>query len=339
MAKTSFSKVPQKGAPAPAARQAAPQGRVSQAPRPAAPTRSAPTQTRPPAPAARQAAPQAQAPARRQAPRQQVQEQEPEQPEEEQPPEEEAQTEVLSEEEQLEQEVNSEAGLAEVPKTSILALNEVPIGQLHGELQGSDFSYPKLKLAQNVGPLFEAGFSPGDIVFNDEIILWQEGCESVELTIISALKQFVEDLPYGSDEMPRIYKTLAEAENDGLVTTWGDNGEKPDVLAQLVCLVMIRLPEGVDPTGFDEIGDGMYALAIWRIAGASYKQLMKTITNALKTRLRGGLHTGTFKLTAQKVKGKVNTFWVPTLSPGEMNSEEFTEILAARAGALTGTGE
>jgi hypothetical protein len=241
---------------------------------------------------------------------------------------------VLSESDQIEQETYQEAGLAEIPKASIVSLVDVPIGDIQGQLTGSDFSYPKLKLGQSVGPLTEElGFSAGDIVINDATILWQDGCEAVEIVVLSALKQFVEDLPYGSDEYPRIYATIEEAEADGLITTWGDNGEKPEVLPQLLCLVMVKLPEGVDPDGFEEVVDGMYQTAVWRVAGASYKNIMKTLTNAAKTRLRDGLHTGTFKLSANKIKGKVNTFWVPVLSPGGKNSPEFIEAIVGRVGA------
>jgi hypothetical protein len=199
----------------------------------------------------------------------------------------------------------------------------VPLGASSGEMSQADYSLPKLQLAQFVGDLSQQlGFTPGDLVLNQTTILWQEGCDGVEVTFLRYVKQFVENLPFDSEEFPRIFNTLAEATEAGLSTEWGPNGEKPDVLPQCVAMVIIKKPEGVDdPTEFTlEINGELYALAMWRISGVAY-QLMKTITSAQRTLLREGLHTGSFLVSARKVTGK-NVYFVPVLQPGPMHSQE-----------------
>lgn len=205
------------------------------------------------------------------------------------------------------------------------------LGQSSGQMTTGDFAFPKLKLAQGVGPLRDAGFEPGDIVLNDAVVIGGDGYGDIELTILKYVKQFVENLPYGSDEMPRIFATMEEAQAEGLNTEWGPNGEKPDALPQLVCMVLVKQPEGIDPADFPiEHESGLYAIAEWRISGTAYA-LTRIITGAQRTRLKNGLHTGSFLLNVRKVTGKF-TYHVPTLAPGQMHDDEFIQFLKANAG-------
>lgn len=226
-------------------------------------------------------------------------------------------------------------GTLAVPHAS-RGLLAVPLGQGSGEMGSSDFSFPHLKLCQYVGPLVEAGYTPGDYVFDDRDILWQPGCEPLEITILRYTKQFVEDLPYGSTEFPRIFNTSGEAEAVGLYTDYGPANEPPSARAQILCMILLRCPEGVsDEVALNfpvEFGDSLYALGMWRLAGASYK-LIKTITGAQRTRLTGGLHTGSFRLSGQQIKGQRNTYWGPVLQPGETHPPELIEFIVANADA------
>lgn len=214
----------------------------------------------------------------------------------------------------------------------------VPAGSIQGQLDTSDYEIPQLKLCQYVGPLIEEyGFTPGDWVANNETILWQEGCAPVEVTILNVVKQFVEKTEYGSDVMGRIFNSTDEAEAAGLVTTWGPNGEKPDTEPTAACLCLVKLPEGVDGPAFDlEYGDDRYALLMWRIGGVAYGRTFKKITGAARTRLRNGLHTGSFFVSAKKEKGSVNTYWLPVLEPGNQHDEDFINFALEQLGQSQG---
>jgi hypothetical protein len=209
-------------------------------------------------------------------------------------------------------------------------------GSITGEIGMQDFAVPKLKLAQNVGPLTEElGFTSGDWVFADEVILWQPECAEFEITIIRAHKNFVEKTEYGSGEMGRIFETLQEAADAGLETNWGPNNEPPQTMPQFNLLLLITLPDGVESGLFNLEGPDQrrYALALWRVSGTAYGPVVQKITGAARTRLAAGLHTGTFKVSAKKVKGKVNTYWQPVLNPGEAHDEQVIEFVAAQLGA------
>lgn len=203
------------------------------------------------------------------------------------------------------------------------------VGSIVGDLNTGDYSFPSLKLAQALGPLTEdLGFISGQIVFNEQTVLWEEGCAEIEVTFLKAMKQFVEQTEMG--EMSRIFNSLEEARAEGLETEWGPNGEKPQVLPQLLAMIMVKCPEGVDPVDFPiEHESGLYALGMWRISGASYKPLVQRITGAARTRLKGGLHTGTFLVSAKKITGQF-TYWVPLLNPGAMHEPEFVEFIESQ---------
>lgn len=216
--------------------------------------------------------------------------------------------------------------------TVVKGLMQQPLGALSGELGSSDYAFPKLKLSQSVGPLAEAGVAPGSLVLG-ETIIWEDGCEEPEITILRAQKQLVEDLPYGSEEFPKIFMTAADAEAEGLTTEWGPGGEKPQVLPQLLMSVLIKQIEGVDPAEFTiEYNDSLYCLSTWRAGGVCYKDVMQTLTKAQRGRLENGLHTGSFKISAKKIKGKLNTFFVPVLEPGAEHDQEFIDFLVEHAG-------
>jgi hypothetical protein len=226
--------------------------------------------------------------------------------------------------------VETAADHVETAIVTTKSIMSVGLGQSSGQMSASDFAFPKLKLAQGVGPLRDAGFDPGQLVLNDAVVIGGEEYADVELTILKYVKQFVENLPYGSDEFPRIWATEEEAQAEGMNTEWGPNGEKPDVLPQLVCMVLIKCPEGVDPADFPiEHESGLYAMAEWRISGTAYV-LTKVITGAQRTRLKNGLHTGSFLVGVRKVTGKF-TYHVPTLAPGSMHDEDFIQFLVENA--------
>jgi hypothetical protein len=265
------------------------------------------------------------------------------------PPEEiveEQQEEVVEEEQQEEEQpagdegAGDEAALAVVDNGAVAQVGPNifggTIGSITGEVGMTDFAVPKLKLAQNVGPLTEElGFTSGDFVLADETILWQLDCPDIEITILRAHKNFIEKTEYGSADMGRIFESIEEAAAAGLTVTWGPNNEPPDIAPQLNLLVLIKQGEGVESELFNLEGpDGFrYALALWRAGGTAYGPVMQKVTSAARTRLVNGLHTGSFLVSAQKIKGRVNSYWQPKMNPGVEHDEAFIEFTASQLGA------
>lgn len=210
-------------------------------------------------------------------------------------------------------------------------------GQVSGEVDASDFELPDLKLAQSVGPLTEdLGFTPGQLVLKKEMAIWSpEESDPISITVLKVRKQFIENLDYGSDVMPRIFDTLQQVKDEGGHIEW-IGSEPPPFVPLATALILIRKPDDLKDTAgaFNlEHESGLYTQAIWRLQGQSYKYAARKIITESRLRLKEGLFLGSFDLLPIKVKGKMNSYWVPQLKNGPMHDQSFVDFaLAANAG-------
>lgn len=209
---------------------------------------------------------------------------------------------------------------------ALIGMMQAPVGQPAGQYDARDIDWPRLQLAQRVGPLVEEidpPFTPGDWVLNQEAILWQDGCAPFELTVLRWGKLFQQQTAYGED-MGTVYDTHEAAEAAGLIYFGGDEvGFTPIQNA----IVLIKQPEGVECSAFNkEHGDELFAVAMWIIRGVAYSRAVKKVNAQYRTRLNGGLHTGSFLVEAREEKGKVNNYFVPLLREGTMHDAAFIEF-------------
>jgi hypothetical protein len=222
---------------------------------------------------------------------------------------------------------------------AIPTMMSAPVGSSVGQFDPQDYDTPFLKLLQSTSPIVENNpgvFSPGDWIVQQGdggTIIWQEGWEPLELTILRYGKAFMQQLEYGADEMPKLYATKEAAEADGLIPFGGND---VGYVSYADVMVLIKAPpyELELPDFTEEFGDDRYALAMWRITGMAYKFAAKKIKGLERTTLRNGLHRGAIKVEARLEKGKIRSYWVPQLRVGdiEMHSEEFVDFAVQLAG-------
>jgi hypothetical protein len=113
---------------------------------------------------------------------------------------------------------------------------------------------------------------------------------SVELTILRYEKAYMQQLDYGSDEMPKLYKTAAQAEADGLIPF---GGHEVGYVSYAEAVVLVKQQyelqniQGEPSQQFtEEFGDDRYAIALWRITGTAYKHAAKKIMGMMRTTLK-----------------------------------------------------
>ena len=142
-------------------------------------------------------------------------------------------------------EISAETSPATTPATPTTGIASTPptMGVVVGDIDSSDINMPRLNIVQGVGSLSEL-FSPGQVVMNQEIVL-SNGTTPIELTVLAARKQFVENLAYDAESRPRVFDTLDEVHAAGGSINWIGN-MRPSFVPVLHVNVLIKAPQGVE---------------------------------------------------------------------------------------------
>jgi hypothetical protein len=175
----------------------------------------------------------------------------------------------------------------------------------------------------------DAGFAPGQIVLAKEHPIWAEGYDPLKITLLASRKQFIEDVPYGSQQEQRTFNSPQEVKAAGLWTEWHDN-TPPPVFPRLTCVALIQKPDYVESSeAFGiELAGNLYAIAEIRWDGAAYSRAAKTVLTAASGLLAKGLHRGAWSYSCERAKLKVNTVTVPVIKFAGMHSEEFLKAIS-----------
>ena len=202
------------------------------------------------------------------------------------------------------------------------------LGQVTGPIDQSDIYRPRLELSQSVGPLMDAGFTPGQIVLAKEHAIWGEGYDPLKITLLASRKQFIEDVPYGRGQEQRIFNSPVEVKAAGLWTEWHDQ-TPPPVFPRLTAVALIEKPDFVEESeafGIELLGN-LYAIAEIRWDGAAYSRAAKTVLTAASGILGKGLHRGVWNYSCERAKLKVNTVTVPVIKFGGFHTDEFVKAV------------
>lgn len=216
----------------------------------------------------------------------------------------------------------SAAAPAQTTEITAPAAQPQALGTITGDIGADDIVIPRMNITQGVGPLAEL-FNPGTIILNKEIEL-SPGSTPVELTVLSARKQFVENIEYGTDETPAVYNTLEEVKAAGGTIEWV-NDQKPSFVPVLHVQVLLKAPEGLDYAMPLSFGGAAYGLAVWTLRGVAYTRAGKNILTAAKFSLRDGLFHGKWELTTKREKFGRNSVFVPVLRNTGRNTPEFVD--------------
>jgi hypothetical protein len=219
------------------------------------------------------------------------------------------------------------ADIIEGSPTGNMALSVSGTG-IVGDLDASDIEFPKLGIAQGVGPLSE-NFRKGAIVLDGEFEI-SDGSKEVEFTVLRIGKFFEENIPFGEGEIPRIVTPAEQKEIGGTIIGHKDedgNWVQPKWKPMADALICIKGGEPAEAFPFAH-GDENYAFALWRIKRTAYEKGAKPIFSAAASYYRNGLKNGSFYLTTDKYQFGNNVVHGPKVKKGKIHDPKFVEWLS-----------
>ena len=183
---------------------------------------------------------------------------------------------------------------------------------VEGEITTADLKFPRLNLVQKIGNLSN-DFDAGCIVFDKAIVLSTKA-QALDLTVLRLKKQYQEVLPYGSEDHPRVFNTMAEVREAGGTTERGTNGI---LFAEMATIqVAIKRPEGCpedqEALFCEEFNGEQYALGLWTLAKTAYTSAGKTlITKAMNQLKSAGILSGQWSVTVELRNSDKYSWFVP----------------------------
>jgi hypothetical protein len=232
---------------------------------------------------------------------------------------------------------NAEAVAETISTNDIVATNDELVATstasaagISGDIDSEDIKFPLVQIVSGMGKLSDVeGLAKGDLVLDGEYKLTQPA----SITVIRLAKLYEENLPWGTDEIPRLVNSKAEVLELGGTLGWasGPGGERvaPTWKPMADALICIGCDDEKSTYFPFEHGDKKFAFARWKLRNTAYFSAATDIISAAGTYYRAGLTTGTFELTTEKRAFKTgNTTYVPMLKKGATNTPEFKEWLS-----------
>lgn len=233
-------------------------------------------------------------------------------------------------------------GASEDHTPAILRKADTKIGGISGDFSEKDIKLPRLNIVQGVGAMSE-DFKPGSIIWNGEVTLIKpkddvkEWTDPLEVTVLTARKDFIQNTEYDSDDRADIVDSLEEVERRGGTIEY--NGDQaPSWLPRLTMLLLIKAPKGnipaedsfslVDPEG------APCEMALWTVKKSAYTRAGKAVITASKYSLRNKatnepeLHHGKWTLQVRREKLGEYLVYVPLLKQCGRHTAEYAEFAA-----------
>jgi hypothetical protein len=210
-------------------------------------------------------------------------------------------------------------------------LPEIP--QFSGDWDYNDTRKPRINLIHKTSDsnMIEE-FGIGSFVFNKEVKL-SDGKTPIIVTAMRAGKDFIQKLPFGDPEMPRIYKTREEVLDAGGSFNKKDAATRNQYIPRAHIQFVVEMPEGTDEDDQSmfpyEFNGKQYGMAILTVSSSGYTSTaveLATLCN-FNSVMRNGAHYGKLELTSKDMKSTKYSWKVPALKYAGANDPAFVKFV------------
>lgn len=212
-----------------------------------------------------------------------------------------------------------------VPENNSLAVQQT--GQVQGEFSRKDLNIPKMNLVNKTGELSNQ-FTPGSFVYNREVVLG-DGKKPALITICRIAKFYLQDVPYGSGEMPKNFTSIRDVrEAGGALAGDTDVEEGTDTYSEaMTCIILAKSPTKQHPLFPFEFAGENYALAQWLLTKSAYKTTGRKLFTDSQLALKDGIDKAAYELTSTLRTNSAGSWFVPTLKLASRHTDEFVEFV------------
>ena len=204
------------------------------------------------------------------------------------------------------------------------------------EFDSKDLNLPYLSLVQKISPLIDEipNLRAGSYVFNKELILTPDPKTPVSVVIAKFSKVYEEDIEFGAEERPRLFKTIKEARDEGFDEEYGSEKR---VIRRADFTFLIQAPAGLSDSQLDafpfDIDGNAYALGNFTARKGAYNTTAKVVISLLQLGTfleRNGvkaLHHGMFDLSSTLKTNEKNTWYQPVIKAGKKTPDSVVEFI------------
>lgn len=202
---------------------------------------------------------------------------------------------------------NKENAVAEPAPTAVAvapAAESMAVGpvrssaQLEGEFTQRDVSVPRIKIGSKLSKECEDDPTKIGQWLYDGLAVGK----TIRVIITRVVKSYVEDLPYGSEEQPKRFKTYGEAVQAGCQVR-----DTADIE------MLVECDETMDQFAALDAGGKSYAPARYTVQSSSYSRSVGIILRDAGGWLKGDLASGFYSISTEKKSNDKGSWFVPSL--------------------------
>jgi len=226
----------------------------------------------------------------------------------------------FSKKDQQATEVQEEKALVAVQERAPSIMNKN--SSVDGEFRASDFLIPRINLVGKTGNLSNS-FQPGSFVFNKETVVGSKEAP-MEAIITHIQKKYIQEIPYGTDVIPKILASQAEVEAAGGTLDIAEDTDTDRYIPFLVLTILAAEPKEKNPIFSLEGPDKKnYALAQYNLTKSAYRGAGRQLLTDSQTVLRGGLTKGRYQINSKLNTNAMGSWYTPTFKLVGTNNDEF----------------